>query len=234
MIGVYKITNNVNGKVYIGQAEDIELRWKQHVKASKRGENSVLYRAMRKYGVENFSFEVVEECSVEELKEKEIYYIGEFNSYIHAENSQGYNMTLGGDGVKGWNPTEEQREKMSQAKKLYTEGGDNIYSNATEMNNEVVRKIINEFDLQTAMFYMVLLSHRNPKTNECYPSILFLSEELRISVSTVKRCLKKLADNGFIIINSGERGISNTYFFPLESFYKGEGLGAVRKLWKQK
>ena len=104
----------------------------------------------------------------------------------------------------------------------------------TEMNNEVARKIINEFDLQTAMFYMILLSHRNPKTNECYPSILLLSEELRTSVSTIKRWLKKLADKGFIIINSGERGISNTYFFPLENFYKGEGLGAVRKTWKQK
>ena len=121
---------------------------------------------------------------------------------------------------------------MRGTKELYIEVGDSIYNTSTEMNNKIIREIIEEFDLQTAMLYMILLSHRSPKTKECYPSIMFLSEELRISPSTVKRGIKKLADKGFVIINSGERGASNSYFFPREEWYNNEGLGAVRKTWK--
>lgn len=113
MIGIYKIVNNINGKVYIGQSQNIEKRWIDHKSFSKR-EVEVLYRAMRKYGIENFSLEVVEECSIEELSDKERFYIGHYNSYIHAENSNGYNMTLGGEGTRGVKIKEETREKMRQ------------------------------------------------------------------------------------------------------------------------
>ena len=101
-------------------------------------------------------------------------------------------------------------------------------------SNEVIRRICYECDTSCMALYIMLLSHRNTESNKCFPSMALLARELNTSSSSVKRWLKKLADKGFIIINSGERGISNTYFFPLESFYKGEGLGAVRKLWKQK
>ena len=116
MIGIYKITNTVNGKVYIGQAQDIEERWKQHNREFLK-EDSVIYLAMRKYGIENFSFEVLEECKKEELNEKEIYYIEKFNSYIHAENSNGYNMTIGGGGIRGHKHTEETKRKMRETRK---------------------------------------------------------------------------------------------------------------------
>ena len=52
--GIYKITNLVNEKVYIGQAQDIEKRWREH-KCSSKSNNQILYRAIRKYGLENFS-----------------------------------------------------------------------------------------------------------------------------------------------------------------------------------
>ena len=60
MTGIYKITNMVNGKVYIGQAKDIEKRWKEHKREFryKRKEKIVLYKAMKKYGFENFDFEI--------------------------------------------------------------------------------------------------------------------------------------------------------------------------------
>ena len=112
MVGIYKITNLVNGKVYIGQSQNIKERWKDHRTDYKRGE-VILYRAMRKYGIDNFSFEVIEECSVDELNEKEIYYIAEYNSYIYAENSNGYNMTIGGDGMRGFHHKEVSKEKIS-------------------------------------------------------------------------------------------------------------------------
>lgn len=95
--GIYKITNLVNGKVYIGQSQDIYNRWYDHKKDSrKKKTNIALYRAFNKYGIENFSFEIIEKCSLEELDDKEIYYIMKYHSYINLEDSNGYNMTIGG------------------------------------------------------------------------------------------------------------------------------------------
>lgn len=87
MIGIYKITNLCNGMVYIGQSNDIFRRWGEH-KRKRKKQNTLLYKAMNEYGIENFSFEVLEECEVEELNQKEKYYINKYNSL---EN--GYNMS---------------------------------------------------------------------------------------------------------------------------------------------
>lgn len=92
--GIYKITNLINNKCYIGYSKHIELRWKQHKKIPNI--DVAIYQAMRKYGLENFLFEVIEECPKEQLQEREKYWIKYYNSY-----STGYNETLGGDGAPG-------------------------------------------------------------------------------------------------------------------------------------
>lgn len=94
MIGIYKITNKLNGQCYIGQSINIARRWKEHIQASI-SKNSRLYIAMRKYTIENFTFEIVEECSEEQLNEKEKYWINYYDSY-----NNGYNMTQGGESGK--------------------------------------------------------------------------------------------------------------------------------------
>lgn len=91
MIGIYLITNKINGKNYIGQSIDIARRWRQHREAVSYGQTP-LYKAIRKYGIENFDFCILEECSKEELNDKEIQYIEQYNSYFC-----GYNQTRGGD-----------------------------------------------------------------------------------------------------------------------------------------
>ena len=91
--GIYKITNLINGHSYIGQSICIELRWKNHKCYDKECENYPLYRAFRKYGIDNFSFEIIEECEPNLLNEKEVYWINFYNTY-----SNGYNQTSGGDG----------------------------------------------------------------------------------------------------------------------------------------
>lgn len=102
MIGIYKITNQVNGKVYIGQSVHIRTRWKQHKQnAQDKKQNTQLYSAMREYGVDNFSFEVLEECEKEKLNEREIYWISFYNSF-----QDGYNMTPGGNLPTKINPQE--------------------------------------------------------------------------------------------------------------------------------
>lgn len=96
MVGIYKITNQVNGKVYIGQSIDIEGRLYEHkyrAYYAKEGVyRSILSKAIYKYGVENFIFEVLEETTVDELDEREIYYIAFFNSI----QPNGYNIEAGG------------------------------------------------------------------------------------------------------------------------------------------
>ena len=94
--GIYKITNLVNGKVYIGQSQDIYSRWKEHKYARNKRECFALYGAFKKYGLDNFSFEIVECCPFEQLNEKEIYYIAQYHSYVGDAKSNGYNMTKGG------------------------------------------------------------------------------------------------------------------------------------------
>ena len=92
MIGIYKITNKINNHCYIGQSINIEQRWQGHRSDWKKGVCYPLYLAFTKYGIENFSFEIIEECSLELLNEKEVYWIEYFDSFYN-----GYNQTLGGN-----------------------------------------------------------------------------------------------------------------------------------------
>ena len=97
MTGIYKFENKINHHIYVGQAKDIERRYKNHIsRAFSKNQNvseydSPLHCALRKYGVDNFIFEVLEECSAELLNEREIYWINFYNSY-----KEGYNCTTGG------------------------------------------------------------------------------------------------------------------------------------------
>ena len=91
---IYKIYNDVNDKVYIGQTSGtIEERFKQHLKKVNSDDRKTypLYNAMRKYGIEHFFIEQIEET--DDLNVREIYWIKQFDSY-----NNGYNATLGGDG----------------------------------------------------------------------------------------------------------------------------------------
>ena len=91
--GVYKLTNLTNQKIYVGQAVDIGERFKQHTKCGLGIDtpSNMLYAAMMKDGVENFTFEVLEECERGQLNDREKYYIDFYRAQEH-----GYNMSRGG------------------------------------------------------------------------------------------------------------------------------------------
>ena len=75
--GIYKITNIENQKCYVGQAANIADRWKQHIKRGIGAEaptRNKLYPAMLQYGVENFTFEIIEECPRDKLNDREDYW----------------------------------------------------------------------------------------------------------------------------------------------------------------
>lgn len=111
--GIYKITNKVNGKCYIGQSNDIHRRWKQEL-APNAKLNPHLARAFEKYGIDNFEFEIIEECQRERLNEREQFYIEIYHSI---DPNLGYNKTEGGDGNLGRHfiMSEEQKEKIRKA-----------------------------------------------------------------------------------------------------------------------
>lgn len=98
--GIYKYENLINGKIYIGKAKDIGQRKREHrYEADNERDNSIFHKALKKYGEDNFSFEIIEECEEEELDEKEIYWIEQYHSYIKDPLCKGgYNLTTGGDG----------------------------------------------------------------------------------------------------------------------------------------
>ena len=91
MIGIYKITNKINGKFYIGQSNNIDRRFQEHI---TKGQLSriPLDIAIQKYGKKNFLYEILEECSIDQLDEREKYWIEKLQAIKY-----GYNCSAGGD-----------------------------------------------------------------------------------------------------------------------------------------
>lgn len=96
MYYIYKATNKINGKIYIGQTVDFKRRKAEHL-SSKKGVHAkcVFHKAIQKYGKENFIWEIIDKCNTpEEAEYLENKYIVEYNSCVSFENSNGYNIVL--------------------------------------------------------------------------------------------------------------------------------------------
>lgn len=113
MTGIYQITNLINGKRYVGLAVNIRRRFIEHKTPTALKKTSVLAKAFRKYGVENFTFEVLEECDRTELAAREVFWIGQLRPE--------YNMTAGGDGNVGREVSEATRAKLAAAGRVQWE-----------------------------------------------------------------------------------------------------------------
>lgn len=125
MIGIYKITNKINGKSYIGQSNNITRRFKEHCYRDKL----IIDQAIKKYGENNFNFEILEECTIEQLNEKEEYWIKFFQTNIN-----GYNFSTGGN---------QQSEGENNGRSILKE--DDIIFIRTAYNEHKKRKDIYEF-----------------------------------------------------------------------------------------
>ena len=108
---IYKYTNKINGKVYIGQTIDEYRRIWNHRKAC---DDSLFHRAVRKYGFDSFEYTVLERVDEDLLNEREVFWIEYYKSN---DRKFGYNLTSGGEGTRGYKYTDEQRKNRSlQAK----------------------------------------------------------------------------------------------------------------------
>jgi len=100
---IYKITNDINNMIYIGQtSRSVDYRWKEHLTDVKTESTTMpIHLAMRKYGIEHFCVELVEQCESSLLNEREIYWINYYDSFHN-----GYNATIGGNVPRLYSPEE--------------------------------------------------------------------------------------------------------------------------------
>ena len=122
---IYLARNLVNGKVYVGYDSSWPKRKHEHQYHSQHTDsNKMFYNAIRKYGWDNFEWSVIYQSEDAEhtLKVMENHFIEQYRSYIHYPDSNGYNMTLGGEGTIGAVQTPETRRKISEALKGKTKG----------------------------------------------------------------------------------------------------------------
>lgn len=95
---IYIIRNTINNKVYIGQTKaNIKLRFQNHLSAARRGKDYVIGKAIRKYGEQNFYISLIEKCNINNLNDREKYWISYYKS---TNNKYGYNISIGGNVVK--------------------------------------------------------------------------------------------------------------------------------------
>ena len=156
IIGIYKITNIKNKKVYIGQSVNIKKRWTKHKNTyynpKYQNYNSPLYRAMRAYGIEFFIFEIIEECLKDELNEKEVFYISQYKSN---NPDFGYNLSDGGTFVTGH--------------KLNTDRVKSILSEL-RLNQKSTNEIAMEYGVTSKMISDINRGFAWHQDNESYPA----------------------------------------------------------------
>jgi group I intron endonuclease len=152
---IYKATNTVNGKVYVGLTSmGLKKRKTKHLyEAKKKAYNSAFHAAIRKNGVSKFLWEVIDKSdSMDDLYKKESYWISFFNSY-----KDGYNLTKGGEGNLGYKYTDEDKMKVSLANR-----GENS-SSATIDENTATRIVF--LLINTKLSYSEISNETNANTS---------------------------------------------------------------------
>ena len=132
MIGIYKITNLINGKCYIGQSVNVEKRLESH--KNNFQSNVHLQNSIKAYGIDNFLFELLEECSEDKLNEREIYWIRYYDS---TNRDKGYNIAEGGQGGYLLKGTSDEYKKEVYRKISESKTGKLRGHNSEEVNKKI-------------------------------------------------------------------------------------------------
>ncbi len=131
---LYRLTNQINGKIYIGQTTNISKRWSDHRAAARNNKpKQHIHYALIKYGIDQFNWDIIATCQTQEdANELEILLVAQYQSHISTHN--GYNMSVGGSGISGYIFSEQSKQKMSESSKgqiAWNAGLTNCYSQET-------------------------------------------------------------------------------------------------------
>lgn len=210
---IYKITNKINNKSYIGlTTRSIEERFNQHI-YSRYSSNTILAQALKKYGIHNFNvIELDSATSLEELYKKEKYYINKYNTYLN-----GYNATLGGEGC----PTVAVSDEEIIEEYLILKSSDKVAKKFKIGGNTVLR-VLKNYNVELFGSGYESTLRVDPKiiikTYNELKSIKGTARTLNLNEQTVSRKLKEnnitLYQFGFSI--EDEENIVNEY---INSFY---------------
>lgn len=194
---IYKITNLINGKLYIGQTtRSIEERFKQHLKPSNRC--TILKEAIKKYGRENFKIELIEICKKEDLDIKEIFWIKELNTI----SPNGYNIVGGGNkgpimtGNKNWMFGKKGLFHPQFGKKRSEEFKKNMSEKSSGKNNGMYGV--------TGKHHPSSIKIVCKNNNKIYDAIQDAARELNLDPSAIVKVLKNK--------NKHHKGFIFTYF----------------------
>lgn len=193
---VYKITNKITGKIYIGITnQGSGARYRHHWYESRIGEPSPIHRSMAKYGEDNFTLEIIDFAKTyEELKEKEKFWIKKFNS---TDRNIGYNLTEGGDGTFGRTHSEETKEKIRQkalGRKISEETKKKMSEARIGKCSDKQREHLKKISIQAKAIPVLQFS----KTGEFiakYESVSDAARQTGINSDTIERQLKKPLKN---------------------------------------
>ena len=174
-IGIYKITNLINGRFYIGQSKNIERRFYDHrSKGHSRNTSMKLRRDVQKYGKDNFSFEIIEECPCKDLLVKEKEYINKLQPYYNTVNkNDGEFNQLVSEGTKRWwkNLDEETKNKIKKNNLIGPKKGHEV----SKETREKISKSISEVQGKRV---------RIVETGQVFEKVMFLEEYLGACTGT--------------------------------------------------
>jgi group I intron endonuclease len=197
MIGIYKITSP-SGKIYIGQSVNIKTRFRKY-KYLNCKRQTYLYNSFQKHGVENHIFEIIEECTLEQLNEREIYW----GTYYNVLDKNGLNLRLGdakgkcseevkqkiGKGNKNKIMSEEARNNISKALKgrkvTWTTPGPKGYKYTDEQKQKMRKPRVNKWEREKLVSESVVKEIREKYSTGNY-SKSDLSREYNLSWGTIK------------------------------------------------
>lgn len=189
---IYKITNNLNGKVYIGQTcRSLEGRMSEHI----RHNTIVVDKAIQKYGADNFTVEQIDVAyDIDELNQKEQFWIRHYNSMV----PNGYNQCAGGDNTVGFHHRADSKQKMSIKKAVQYVGGGNPFFGKT--HSEESRQKMSDArkglaHLTADQVARLRMSHhtvkvRNVETGEVFNSVKEAAREYNLKETHITRVCK--------------------------------------------
>lgn len=243
---IYKCTNKINGKMYIGKTYNFEKRKREHV--YDMGNGLPFHKALAKYGLDAFEWEIIDHAKTDkEVKEKEVYWIKKLNTCIHSRNSNGYNITLGGEGGVSWNSKpivmfdlngnyidefisgacaavlmEMDRKSIQRAAdNKYSRSGNYQWRYKNEWNGKNIGKYNKPKSTRNVKVVQLDLDGKYVNT---YNSLVEASEQtetLRASISSCLTGFIKTA-NKFVWVYESEYDCKKDYSF--KGFQMGEGI----------